>query len=460
MSTIVIDYGSLSAMSSAASCLSKAADSYANSLMKKVLTRIDDISGGSSDLVSDARYYLKKKVSSLEKKREQYSTLSKQITEFSEKAKRIDGEVEKMLARNQESFLKENEHLRVSEWKAALLNFLVDLKNKFPVLEMIGNAIRNVMTELSSLWDNIKYWYHCEGGREVVSLILAIGGIIVAGVILAAAIAAVAAAATAVATFVAVCGVIGAAIGAINALTNLITSGMAWNEAHNGDPAWARIYAQRNKLSDVLREHNFKSEILNKLSYAGAFAIDGIELFCDVVGIVDLACNIAKIFKNDSFIALFKECQYQEVLDYDMFGNIIGTKWTLKANQYGIVETKVTLSSLLNGAKSLMPKFDLQSLKDLVKLNIKNHPTLGLFEKGITWNRKFSTYGVAGMKGIENLLKSLDSLNYNNYGEAGKDFLISLFGGYEVLDFGTDAAEVIQDTIQQFGRWQNILTAQ
>ena len=223
MSTIVIDYGSLSAMSSAASCLSKAADSYANSLMKKVLTRIDDISGGSSDLVSDARYYLKKKVSSLEKKREQYSTLSKQITEFSEKAKRIDGEVEKMLARNQESFLKENEHLRVSEWKAALLNFLVDLKNKFPVLEMIGNAIRNVMTELSSLWDNIKYWYHCEGGREVVSLILAIGGIIVAGVILAAAIAAVAAAATAVATFVAVCGVIGAAIGAINALTNLIT---------------------------------------------------------------------------------------------------------------------------------------------------------------------------------------------------------------------------------------------
>lgn len=354
---LIVDYDALSRLSNNASKLAKHAESYAENLTNKVIKRFDDLAGGGSTYTADAKYYVKAKVRKLQEKQAAYENLSSQIVTFSDKARRIDDEVARMLTRNQENFLKNNEHLRVDEWKANLLNFLVDLKNKFPVLEMIGNAIRMTMTELSSMWDNIQYWYQCQGGKEILSFVGAIALAIVSVLIFVASLPA--------SGFFAICAAIGAAIGALNAVTNLVTSFVSMLHALNGDPGWAKVYGDMDNLTDWLRKTNFKNGTLNRLSNGLAFVIDAVELFTAVVGFVEFGKKLITKLRKPNFITNFfssktglwsycKENVYHEVLDYDEFGNIIGTKWVLKADAYGYVETKFTPKSIWNGMKAFV----------------------------------------------------------------------------------------------------------
>lgn len=355
MATLVVDYDSLSKVATNASNLAKRAESYADDLTTKVLNKFSGISGGASTNTADAKYYVKAKITALRNKQESYYSLSKQITTFSENAKRIDKEVEKLIAKNQEKFLSNHEHLRIDDWKAALLNWLVDLKNKCPLFEVIGNALRNVGTAISDMCANIKYWYKCEGGKEIVSFVLAIGGAIVAVLLFIASLPA--------SGFIAICAAIGAAITAVNALVNVYTSYRSMKSATNGDPAWAKIYGKQDKLTDVIRAHNFGNGTLNRLSYGVATVIDGVELFCDIVNIVDAVGKIKSKFSfiqnyfdknNGGLLTYFKEAKYTEVLDYDSWGNPCGKKWTLKVNEYGIVETRFTPRSIWRGVKAFV----------------------------------------------------------------------------------------------------------
>ena len=339
MATLVIDYDSLAKVATNASNLAKSAESYANDLTNKVLNKFSGISGGASTNTADAKYYVKAKISALKTKQSSYSGLSTQITTFIENAKRIDQEVEKMIANNQEKFLSKNEHLRIDDWKATLLNWLVDLKNSCPLFEIIGNALRDIGTAMSDMFANIKYWYKCEGGKEIVSFVLAIGGAIAAVLLFIASFP--------VSGFVAICAMIGAAITAVNAVVNIFTSYSAMKAARNDDPAWAKIYGKQDKLSDVLRQTNFGNGTLNRLSYIGATVIDGVELFCDIVNIIHSVGQIKSKLSfiqnyfdknNGGLLTYFKEAKYTKVKDYDSWGNPCGKKWTLKVNEYGVVE--------------------------------------------------------------------------------------------------------------------------
>ena len=355
MATLVIDYDSLTKVANNASSLAKRAESYANDLTSKVLNKFSGISGGSTTYTADAKYYVRAKITALKTKQASYSGLSKQITTFIDNAKRIDQEVEKMIANNQEKFLSKNEHLRIDDWKATLLNWLVDLKNSCPLFEIIGNALRDIGTAMSDMFANIKYWYKCEGGKEIVSFVLAIGGAIVAVLLFIASFPA--------SGFFAICAMIGAAITAVNAIVNVFTSYSSMKSARNGDPAWAKIYGKQDKLSDVLRQTNFGNGTLNRLSYFGATVIDGVELFCDIVNIIHAVGQIKSKLSfiqnyfdknNGGLFTYFKEAKYTEVMDYDSWGNPCGKKWTLKVNEYGIVETRFTPKSIWRGIKAFV----------------------------------------------------------------------------------------------------------
>lgn len=355
MATLVIDYDSLTRVATNASNLAKKAETYANDLTNKVLNKFSGISGGSTANTADAHYYVKAKITALRTKQSSYSGLSTQITTFVENAKRIDQEVEKMIATNQEKFLSKNEHLRIDGGKASILNWLVDLKNSCPLFEVIGNALRDIGTSTSDMFANIKYWYKCEGGKESVDFALAIGGAIAAALLFVISLPA--------SGFVAICAMIGAAITAINAFTNVFTSYAAMKSAKNDDPAWARIYSKQDKFSDVLRQTNFDDGLTNRLSYGIATGIDGVELFCNIVNIVNAVGQIKSKFSfiqnyfdknHGGLFTYFKEAKYTEVLDYDCWGKPCGTKWTLKTNNKGVVETRFTPRSVWRGVKAFV----------------------------------------------------------------------------------------------------------
>ena len=349
MSTLVINYNSLNTIARNASDLARKAEEYANNLTSKVSNKFGEISGGSTTNTANAKYYVSSKIKELQNKKNAYKSLSTQVTTFIDTAKRVDAEVARTIANSQEKFLQKHENLRIDGWKANLLNWLVDLKNSCPLFEMIGNALEDFGTGISGLLANIRYWYKCEGGKNIVGFVLAIGGAIVAVLLFIASFPA--------SGFLAICAAIGAAITAINALTNVYTS---YKAMKSDDPAWAKIYGDQNKLSDVFRQENLHNGFLNRISYGAATLLDATELFCDVVNILNLVSNFKSKFsfiqnffdKNTGLLSYMKTAKWTDALQYDEYGNIVGTMKVMKTNKYGIVETRYTFSSVWNGIKA------------------------------------------------------------------------------------------------------------
>lgn len=434
MSSLVIRYNDLSLISFAATRLAKKTDEYANDLSRKVCRKIECVTGGVTNNTSSAKYYVDAKINELKNKNSAYKNLSNGIDRLIETAKRVDKEVAKAISTSQEKFLTKHENLRISDWKAKVLNFLVDAKNKLPILDIIGDKIREMKTYVSDKLAAIKYWYKCEGGREKIACVAAFAGVVIAVALFFVTIPA--------SGFVAICGLIAATIGVINAITNACTSYASMKAAERGDPAWAKIYGEQDKLSDVLRENRFKNGMMNRLSYTGATLLESTEIFCDIVNIrsafknFKLKSEFTKAFfdKETGLLSYMKKAKWEKVTEYDGFGNVVGTKMGLKVNKQGVVETKYTLSSVWGGIKAyvlnkpidcnsdlgirtvinknftdgkwkkLLKKqitgdgeisfsqwrktFNFGAIKDTAKYNLKYSSAAGMFEKGLKWDKR------------------------------------------------------------------------
>ena len=75
---------------------------------------------------------------------------------------------------------------------------------------------------------------------------------------------------------------------------NLYTSKEALISRQNGDPAWAKIYGDTDKVSDYWRLTNYDSKFVNTLSYLGADAIDTVEFVTDCISIGNMGKNLLK----------------------------------------------------------------------------------------------------------------------------------------------------------------------
>lgn len=351
MSALALNYDGLTRISSYADKLANKADEYADRLTTKVVNKVDYVTGGTNDILSSAKYYVKAKVTELHEKREAYQTLSRNIANLVSNAKQIDKEVANAIAHNKESFLKSNSHLKIDDWKANIINWLVDLKNKCPVFEVIGNAVNFIGTELSSIGDNIRYWYRCEGGKEKLEIVWALGAAAVSALLFLASFP--------ISSFVAFCAMIGALITAANSIYNVYTSFRAAAVA-NTDPAWAKIYGDRNTIQDGLRQRRFSTKFMNKLSYISANMIDGVKLFCSVVAIGSAIKKVKLKFKplqnyltsNRGLLSYFKE------LKYSSDGKVI-------ADDKGIAETRYTLRSVWRGIKAFVNNSPIDCRSDL-----------------------------------------------------------------------------------------------
>ena len=474
MAALVIDYDELKKISSHANNVAKKADDYADSLTKKIAKKVDSVAGGVNSALSSAKYYVEAKVDELGKKKTAYETLAKDITGLIGTAKRVDKAVANAIAINQETFLKGNEHLRIDDWKADIINWLVDLKNSCPIFEIIGDGLSYISTSISSALDNIKYWYKCEGGKEILGFVAAIGGAIIAIALFVATLPA--------SGFFAICAAIGAAITAINALTNVATSFASMISSLSGDPAWAKIYGDQNKFSDWFRQFNFKNGAFNRFTYGFATFIDGVELICDIVNIVNLVKKFKFKFdflhnyfnKNTGLLSYMKTAKWTDALQYDEFGNITGVTKAIKVNEYGVVETRYTFKSVMNGLKAFVmnkpidahselgirtllnqnfvtdfktfakttfsvtawkdtfkynvtdggrisfsewkSSFSFNALKDTIKYNMKNSSFKGMFESGIKWEHR-KDYISTTANGFKSIMDVSDKIGSTVIGE-------------------------------------------
>jgi hypothetical protein len=326
MSDFILEYEVLEKIAKNSNSLGKSAKEYSERLQSKIISGINDITGASSGYLVSANDLVRDKINALNQKSQAFYSFAEQVSYLLKVAEEADQEVADAIAAQREYFLDHHESLRIDDWKAKLLDLLVDVKNSIPLLNLLADILKGLETVFESLMDAVKHWYECGGGKYIINVVWSIGevALAVAGIV-----AAVAVLATLGAGFFAICGIIGASIALVNAVTNVATSFRAADAATDGNPAWAVIYGKQDKLSDVLRQTNFGDGTLKNRSNLGAGALDVTETFCDIVGIAEMV-GIAKLFKGDAFKKLKNGTLSFSDLKNSMKNGIVDLKSNIK----------------------------------------------------------------------------------------------------------------------------------
>jgi hypothetical protein len=374
-----LNYGDLSGAVSETKRLADELGQYCDDLSRKVQQKMYAVEGGMSSALNSSDYYVNAKIRQLRTRESNARNLSTKTQTLLDTAKRVDVDVERTIKAEQERLFRNNPDLRPDGWKLKVVAFFCDLKN-VPILGDLIKGGETVLGAMDQLCKDIKYWYKCEGGKELVGIVLSVVGAVLAVVILVCAF--VFTGGTILAVIVGVAGIIGAMIGLVNAVTNIVTSFQAYNEAQGGHPGRAKIYAEQDKLSDVLRQTNFHDKDWNRGSNAWATGIEITDAVCSVIAVVSGAVKTVQAIRKINIAKTFQAiCQPRNALGQFTQGK----------------------PSLWNGIKSIALKF---TVKDFVlgDLNVKNLSRLSTLSR-IDQYKAFGTFAKAAKGIIDNIDK-------------------------------------------------------
>lgn len=418
MSSVTIDYDKLNTISKNASNAASRMDNYINDLTKKVTSKYSSLNGGSTSKTQNSEYYVNQKISQLKKKKNQYTAFSNAVSSLSDKAQEIDKDVASKIKASKDQFVNKHDYIS-TDWWTDIKNWFIDLKNSCPLFNAIGQLIETTLTGLKNLWADLKYWYKCGGGKEIIGVVLAVAGAIAAVVI------AICACVPPICGIVAVCAAIAAVITAVNAIVNVVTSIKAKQKKDEGDPAWAKIYGDRDTAQDVLRQTNFGDGTLNRLSYFAATGIDVVQTICDFVAIYDGFQNIKNVYKEIkvsaqkgkvSFGKRFK--QYLFNSDSYLKNNGKPEKWRDILQQRGKIRTLRTDNIMYRVTNARTISQYNNSLTNAQKLASKITKYAKHGKNVVKYTQKFFDYAVDGDWSIKKTFKDI-------WSETNGDFKIT-----------------------------------
>lgn len=383
-------YGDLSRAADNSNKLATELDDYCDSLSQKVQRKMYNVEGGMSSALNTADYYVNQKIRNLRTKSSNARNLARQINSLLGTAKRVDSDVKSTIEANQKNLFEKHADLRPSKAQLYLTSFLCDMKN-VPVIGFLIWGKEAIDSGIDHLKKEIRYWYKCEGGKELVGIVLSVVGTALAVVALVVAVAALLTISGGTILAIigsavcAVAGFIGAVIGLMNSITNVMTSLQAYESATGGHPGQAKIYAGQDKFSDVLRDTNFHDKDWNRGSNIAATGLDVTEAVCGIIVIANNATKAVKDLKKFSVKKTFQAICQPRNAD----GKFAPGKPTL-----------------WNGLKSITTKIN---GKDMIlgDLNVKNLSRLSELKDPVD---KIKTIGKLS-KAINGIVLDLDKIN-------------------------------------------------
>lgn len=182
MSSVTIDYDKLNSISKNANNAASRMNDYINDLTNKVTSKYSSITGGSSSKTQNSAYYVNQKISQLRAKKENYKSFANAVSKFSSEAQEIDKDVARKIKASKDQFIKKHDYIKTDVW-TDIRNWFIDLKNSCPLFNAIGQMIEDTITGMKNLFADLKHWYKCGGGKELVGVILAVAGAVAAVVI-------------------------------------------------------------------------------------------------------------------------------------------------------------------------------------------------------------------------------------------------------------------------------------
>jgi len=348
---LALRYGDLSSTVSEANKLATEIDQYCNDLSSKVQQKMYAVQDGMSAALNSADYYVKAKISQLRTKAANARELSSKTQILHDTANRVDNNVKTAIEANQKNFFNKNPELRPSKTQLFLTSFWCDLKN-VPLIGGLFRAGEEFVSAIAELTKEIRYWWECGGGQELITNLVDI--VVKIGLAAAAVLTFIGLALSGAGIVVLIAAGVLAAIAVINALVNVGTSIQAI-QAGAGNPAMSRIYSQRDTLAKVLREENFHNSFLNRLSNVGATLIEATELICDVIMIAydlkDTFKSLKKFFTAQNRNALGQFAKGRHFTLDNLWKGIKAIPCKVKALPKTIVDfsKKLTIKNLVLG---------------------------------------------------------------------------------------------------------------
>lgn len=375
-------YGDLSRAADNSNKLATELDDYCDSLSQKVQRKMYNVEGGMSSALNTADYYVNQKIRNLRTRSSNARNLARQINSLLGTAKRVDSDVKSTIEANQKNLFEKHADLRPSKAQLYLTSFLCDMKN-VPVIGFLIRGKEAIDSGIDHLGKEIRHWYKCEGGKEIVGAVLSVVGAVLAVVALVVAVTFTGG--TILAVIARVAGIVAAAIGLVNSVINIVTSFQAYEAATGGHPGQAKIYAGQDKLSDVLRDTNFHDKDWNQGSNIAATGLDVTEAVCGIIVIANNATKAVKNLKKFSVKKTFQAICQPRNAD----GKFAPGKPTL-----------------WNGLKSITTKIN---GKDMIlgDLNVKNLSRLSELKDPVD---KIKTIGKLS-KAINGIVLDLDKIN-------------------------------------------------
>lgn len=439
MSELVLKYSDLSSMAKYARKTASDCDSYVDELNRKLTNKWGSVPpspmSDGNGRINTASYYVKQKIIKLNTKSIAFRTFASKAETFQENAKSADIRVAKTVNGSRESFLKAHENLRPHGFLAAIMNV--------PGLGWLADGISKIKEIWTDLKGNIRYWYECCGGKKILDTALAITGFVLAAVGAIVAVITIGPFTSIFAAIAAIAGVIGAAIGLVNAGFNLYNQLRANGEE---DPAWAQYYGNIDSFSDTLRQTTFQSGFWNRFSSGFADAWDITDTVCSVIDFVDSAHEIYtnsglnKLFGKKKRVKINSNGKYKYIYKFN-FAKFKSTV-TSKTGRELIGKTlKKNWKTVLFGKEG-----GFKNWKKTFKDTYINPDAKG-------WNRTVNTLSTfkSDFKKIDSMLKNLNSLIKGTGGMKAKDWYSIIknsysIGGYEgVFEAGMDGCDIVID---------------
>lgn len=393
---IALDYWELSQAISNTSHLASELDEYCDGLSRRVQSKVYDVTGGISQALGTAYYYVNQKIDSLCRKETNARSLSQSLDNLLKTAKRVDDDVKSTIESNQKEFFEKRPDLRPSDAQLSLIGFFCDMKD-IPGLGWLINAGEKVDKSMANVIEEIRYWYKCEGGKEYVGIILSIAELTGSIVLLVLAVT------TPAGLIAGLAAAVGCLIGLFDAVTNSVTSSLSYKSALEGHYGQAEIYSGQDKLSDVLRDTNFHDEEKNRQSNAMSAGLNITEILCDMidftVDIKDFAGNLKELNFKKTFNAI---CSQR-----DPDGKFTPGK-----------------GSIWNGAKTLLSNINARDMI-LGDLNVRNLSRMDQYGEVTSKLKNYEKF----TKAIKGIVNDLDKMNEGDMtlGEfVGKRLLIGL----------------------------------
>ncbi len=167
MSDFILDYDILELIVEYSKALGKRSEEYGESLDKKIIAAIENVTGGSSGNLINASNSVSEKIKVLKQKSEDFHQFAVKISSLLEVAQQTDQEVADAIAIQRDNFLGHHKPLRIENWKEKLLDLLVDFEISSSLLTVISEVLDMLPDVFKSLKGTIGDWYKSVEGRAI-----------------------------------------------------------------------------------------------------------------------------------------------------------------------------------------------------------------------------------------------------------------------------------------------------